>query len=102
MKTVLITTLLLAVVLSETTGELIMARLYYTKCIYNQLTCHLRIASDCMSGELQLLTDNTTNICIEETWRTLCRDNNGNNEWARHAPNVACKQLGYREQGIAT
>ncbi len=60
------------------------------------------IASGCLSGELYISgpqQESGVEICIENTWRTLCMRKGNNKEWDIHAANVACKQLGYLEIG---
>ena len=54
-----------------------------------------------MEGELRLVGGSLDNegrveICIEETWSTIC-----DNGWTVNDANVACQQLGYLERGIS-
>jgi hypothetical protein len=54
----------------------------------------------CEEGDLRLTGSNTINqgiveICTNETWGTICDFN-----WGQSEANVACKQLGFSENGM--
>ena len=57
------------------------------------------IALQCEEGDLRLTGGRTVNqgtveVCMNETWGTVCSTN-----WGQTEANVACRQLGFSENG---
>ena len=61
----------------------------------------LTIYIDCLNGDIRLLTTRTNEgvvqLCHNRNWRTICKEKN--DEWNTHAGNLACAQLGYKNEG---
>ena len=62
----------------------------------------------CVGGDLRLITVEETNSTIEGSvqycynglWSKVCRQNSeATGEWGLHEATVACRQLGYSDQG---
>ena len=61
----------------------------------------ITLALQCEEGDLRLTGGSAINqgiveICMNETWGTIC----GFSNWGLSEATVACKQLGFSENGI--
>ena len=87
---------------------MVTVKLSVTKCITEMYLNHIsgngRGGSGCSHKELQLISrgEVTTNsragivqLCIDGQWKAVC----WRNGWNIHTANVACRQLGYLDNG---
>ena len=54
--------------------------------------------SGCIDGKVQRRDDGRVNICSDQEWKTVC-EKNRNSRWNVHDANVACRLLGYEDNG---
>ena len=50
----------------------------------------------CTNQELGIDNNNRLQVCVQNQWMTICERGD---KWDVHAANVACKQMGYNDNG---
>ena len=71
---------------------------------FARISCNFytMLALQCEEGDLRLTGGSTVNqgrveVCMNETWGTICSTN-----WGQTEANVACRQLGFSQHGTCT
>ncbi len=52
--------------------------------------------SGCINGKVQRLDDGRVNVCSDQEWKTVCEKNY---QWSVYQANIACRLLGYNNNG---
>ena len=85
--------------------RLINTSLVYLVMINQLLSTSKTWAQSCGNGDLRLRSGSTNfegrlEVCYDDQWGTVCHDRIGSGFNGMRASAVACKQLGFSDQGI--